>query len=174
MVLNGEHKPLLTISNSSTRFSLTGIHVGWIMYTSFPRTFSLTITFTSPSAKRSTCVFVHVTLKPSKYNIYETEQPHARIVTNSFAPTWRLIRESGTVLESQVKYNEIEMESRLLYSREDHGRGNHVEALEQKGGASGATRSTDGLVGSRVHAWFDKSIAKKCQQLKISLSSLQV
>lgn len=51
------------MSSSSTRFSLTGMHVGWMMYTSFPRTFSFTITFTSPSANRSTFADARVTDK---------------------------------------------------------------------------------------------------------------
>lgn len=48
---------MLIISKSSIKVSFTGGDVGWIMYTSFPRTFSLITTLTSPSANLATVIF---------------------------------------------------------------------------------------------------------------------
>ena len=42
------------ITSSSIRWSFTGGQVGWITKTSWPRTFSLICTYTSPSEKRET------------------------------------------------------------------------------------------------------------------------
>ena len=39
---------------SSIRLSLQGVHVGWMIKTSLPRTFSIISTLTSPSLKRPT------------------------------------------------------------------------------------------------------------------------
>lgn len=46
------------IRSSSISVSFTGGEVGCTMYTSFPRTFSFTITFTSPSAKWLTVILL--------------------------------------------------------------------------------------------------------------------
>ena len=47
---------VLIINKSSMRVSFTGGDVGWMMYTSFPRTFSLITTLTSPSANLLTVI----------------------------------------------------------------------------------------------------------------------
>jgi len=47
---------VLIINNSSINVSLTGGEVGCMMYTSLPRTFSFTMTLTSPSGKWDTVI----------------------------------------------------------------------------------------------------------------------
>ena len=47
---------VLIINKSSMSVSLTGGEVGWMMYTSLPRTFSLMTTLTSPSANLFTVI----------------------------------------------------------------------------------------------------------------------
>ena len=43
-----------SMTSSSIRWSFTGGQVGWMTKTSWPRTFSLIWTYTSPSEKRET------------------------------------------------------------------------------------------------------------------------